>query len=369
MGVLSFGKLHASYGTTGNDQIGDYQYLTRYTASSYGNPYQGATGIAPREHSNPNLQWELTKKLQGGINLGFFNDRVLADINYYYNRSGNQLLSYLLPSLTGFGTVTRNFPAIVQNTGWEVALTSSNIKGDGFNWTTNFNVTVPENKLASFPGIENSTYGRGLAVGQPVTVIKMYQSAGVDPKTGLYQFYAADGTLTTAPSATNDRTFFYDPSPTLFGGLQNSLNYKAFQLDFLFEFKKQTGPNIRTAYTTPGSFSFASPGYNLPVFFLDAWKQEGDVTDIQRVSTSGRAIIESEMGFDDASYIRLKNVSFSWVVPQLWQKTAGFQNCRVFAQGQNLLTFTKYAGLDPENASISALPPLRVITLGVQVGL
>jgi TonB-linked SusC/RagA family outer membrane protein len=369
LGILSFGKLHASYGTTGNDQIGDYQYLTKYSATSYGNPYQGAISISPKEHSNPNLQWELTKKLQGGINLGLFKDRIIADINYYYNRSGNQLLSYLLPTLTGFGTVTRNFPAIVQNTGLEVALNSTNIRLNKFTWTTNFNFTIPKNKLASFPGIENSTYARGLAIGQPANVIKMYKSAGVDPVTGLYQFYTADGSVVTAPSATNDRIHFYDPNPSFFGGLQNSFSFKTFQLDFLFEFKKQTGPNVLTAYPNPGSFSFASPGYNLPVYFLDAWKQAGDVTTVQKVSTTARAITDSDRGFDDASYIRLKNVSFSWTVPQKWQKAAGFQNCRLFAQGQNLLTFTNYIGLDPENTSISALPPLRVITLGVQVAL
>ncbi|RDC55264.1 SusC/RagA family TonB-linked outer membrane protein [Pedobacter chinensis] len=366
--VLSFGKLHASYGTTGNDQIGDYQYLTKYTPTTYNNPYQGATAISPREHSNPNLQWELTKKLQGGINLGFLDDRILADIGYYYNRSGNQLLSYVLPSLTGFATVTRNFPAIVQNTGWEVAITSSNIRSDNFTWTTSVNFTIPRNKLASFPGIENSTYARGLAVGAPANVIKMYKSAGVDPKTGLYQFYSATGALVTAPSSTTDRIHYYDPNPRFFGGFQNSLTYKRFSLDFLFEFKKQTGPNVRTAYTFPGSFSSVSPSGNLPVYFLDAWRQEGDVTDIQKVSTGGRAINDSDLGFGDASYIRLKNVSLSWTIPANWQKAAGLQNCRLFAQGQNLLTITNYMGLDPENASISALPPLRVCTIGAQIG-
>lgn len=369
LGILSFGKLHGSYGTTGNDQIGDYQYLNTYLATSYNNPYQGTTSISPRGHSNPYLQWELTKKLQGGVSVGFLNDRILADINYYYNRSGNQLLSYVLPALTGFASVTKNFPAIVQNTGWEVAITTSNVKRDGFTWTTGFNFTVPKNKLASFPGIENSTYGRGLAVGQPANVIKMYKFAGVDPKTGVYQFYAADGTITTKPSATTDRIHFYDPNPSFFGGLQNSLGYKAFQLDFLFEFKKQTGPNVRTAYPLPGSFSFVSPGYNLPVYFLNAWKQENDVTDIQKVSTTGSVINDSDISFDNASYIRLKNVSLSWNIPQKWLKTARFQNCRLFAQGQNLLTFTNYLGLDPENASVSALPPLRVVTIGIQAGL
>jgi TonB-linked SusC/RagA family outer membrane protein len=369
LGPLSFGKLHASYGTTGNDQIGDYQYLTKYTPTTYANPYQGSTAISPREHSNPNLQWELTKKLQGGINLGFLKDRILADISYYYNRSGNQLLSYVLPSLTGFATVTRNFPAIVQNTGWEVAITGSNIRNDHFTWTTSVNFTVPKNKLASFPGIENSTYARGLAIGQPANVIKMYKNAGVDPNTGLYQFYAANGALVTAPSSTTDRIHFYDPNPSFFGGLQNSLSYNQFQLDFLFEFKKQTGPNIRTAYSMPGSFSSVSPGGNLPTYFLDAWKQEGDPSDIQKVSTGGRAINDSDLAFGDASYIRLKNVSFSWNVPVRWQKAAGMKNLRLFAQGQNLLTVTDYMGLDPENASITALPPLRLVTIGVQIGL
>ena len=156
--VLSFGKLRLSYGTTGNDQVGDYQYLGLFNPTYAPTPYQGIVGYQPSGLANPNLQWELTKKLDAGLDIGLFNEDILLNANYFYNQSSNQLLGYNLPITTGFTSIERNFPAVVQNTGIELMVTTKNIRGKNFSWTTSFNVTIPRNKLVSFPDLATSSY-------------------------------------------------------------------------------------------------------------------------------------------------------------------------------------------------------------------
>jgi len=131
---LSFGKIKGSYGTTGSDQLLDYQYLSTFSPITSGNPYQGISTLRSNGLSNPYLQWEETRKFSIGLDLGFLKDRILINSNYYRNRSSNQLIGYRLPSTTGFGAITRNFPAEVQNTGLELAITTVNVQGKIFNW-------------------------------------------------------------------------------------------------------------------------------------------------------------------------------------------------------------------------------------------
>src|SRR5690606_29627649 len=112
---LSHGKLRASYGTSGNDQIGDYRFMSLYYSRSRAVPYQGVTGLFTTGFPNPYLQWEETRKLQAGLEAGFWDDRVLLHLTYYRNRSSNQLLYYALPIITGHTDITSNFPATIQN--------------------------------------------------------------------------------------------------------------------------------------------------------------------------------------------------------------------------------------------------------------
>ena len=373
--LLSFGKLSASYGTTGNDQIGDYTYLTLYTApSSIATPYQSLTGLQPKNLSNPYLQWEETRKLRAGLDIGLFKDRILASANYFLNRSSNELISYTLPLLTGFSSIMRNFPAVVQNSGWELTLTTINFKGKSFSWTSNFNLTIPKNKLVSFPGLSSSSYASSLVIGKPITLQKKYRFVGVDPLTGVYEVADAHGNPTLSPSFSTDRTVTVDPSLRYYGGIQNTLGYKGLQLDIFIQFTKQVMYNdYGTIGSNPGYFSPSNyPAGNQPSFVLARWQKQGDNSSIQRYSTqtlqSGLAL-SSNLVYTDGSYARIKNLSLSWQLPEGWKKRARVQSCRIYAQGQNLFTITRYKGLDPETGSSITLPPLRVITAGLQIGL
>lgn len=367
---ISFGKLRASYGTTGNDQIGDYQFLNRYgTVSNVQVPYQGVTSIAPVGIPNPYLQWEETKKLQFGLDLGFFKDRILLSANYNRNRSSNQLLSYALPATTGVGSIITNFPATIENTAWEFSVNTDNIHSGNFKWTSNFNLTIPKNKLVSFPNIETSTYNSSLIVGEPFTIVKLYHFMGVDPTTGAYGFSDSKGNLTASPQNPADKTVALNTAPKFYGGLQNSISYKGFELSFLFQFVKQIGTNY--------AFGFRPGRYNLnqPDYVLSRWRKPGDVTKIQRYNSNFDLfdaytnVTQSDGVWTDASYIRLKNLSLSWQLPKAALQKLHLKDFRLYTQGQNLLTITNYKGLDPENLSTTSLPILRMITVGVQATL
>ena len=365
---LSFGKIKASYGTTGNDQIGDYQFLSLYNSVTAGVPYQGINTLQVSNLPNAYLQWEETRKLYIGLDLGFIKDRIIINAGYYHNRSSNQLLGYKLPISTGFGSILENFPALVQNSGWEVSVNTTNIESKGIKWSTSFNLTIPKNKLVEFPGIESSTYANSIVVGQPITIERKFHLIGVDPATGGYYF--ASKTNPFNPSFPDDATVLINTQPQLFGGIQNSLHCKGFQIDFLVQFVKQKGANYFF-----GRFPGASR-LNQPVYVLDRWQKPGDATAHQRYNSNFilsnqyiNAAFTSDAAFADASFARLKNLSISWQLPGSLLKKIHVHALRVYTQAQNLLTITEYKGLDPETLSSATLPPLRVVTIGLQVSL
>ncbi len=364
---LSFGKIRASYGTTGNDQVGNYSYLELYNITGY--PYNSAQGFYPAGPLNPNLAWEVDRKLEVGIELGFLKDRINVEASFYRNRSSNQLVNTPLPSITGFYSVQSNLPALVQNTGLEFQLNTVNIKSSGFNWTSSFNLAMNRNKLLAFPNLANSTYSQTYVIGQPLSIIKAFNMIGVNPTTGVYQFADAKGQPTYNPSFQTDKTELINTTPQFYGGFANTFSYKGFSLDFLFQFVNQTGINLFGTYQTmPGT------EFNQPVDYLNRWQKPGDKAKYQMFSQNygGQASNElnyapySNFAYSDASYIRLKNLSLSYSLPSNWDKIAHLKSCQVFVQAQNLLTITKYEGIDPESQG-SSLPPMRVVTFGFMI--
>jgi TonB-dependent starch-binding outer membrane protein SusC len=368
---LSFGKVRGSYGTTGSDQIGEYQFMNLYLPIAAATPYQGAIGVESDRIPNPYLKWEETRKLQVGLDVGFWADRLFFTANYFHNRSGNQLMGYDLPITAGFSGITLNFPAVIQNTGLELSIKTDNIRSNDFQWTTNANITIPKNKLVSFPDKELTSYNNSLVIGKPVSITRVSHLAGVDPLTGLYQFRSAKGIIVSSPSD-DDKNVFIDPTPKFYGGLQNSLSYKGIQLDFTFQFVKQIGPNYKLGYL-PGMYYGTSNIGNQPVSILGRWKDTGNISSIQRYGTGFNTLFSwldasnSDAAWSDASYIRLKNVSLSWQFPSVWCRKIHVQGLRAYVKAQNLLTFTAYKGLDPETKSSFTLPPLRIFTVGAQL--
>ncbi|AJA70412.1 TonB-linked outer membrane protein, SusC/RagA family [Myroides sp. A21] len=359
---LSFGKLRASYGTSGNDNIGDYQYLDTYTLNP--NNYNDITGLVPSRLYNPDFSWEKTKKLEAALEVALFNDRLQFELAYYRNRSSNQLVGIPLPATTGFASIQDNLPATVENKGWEFSFNSENIKTKDFSWTTSFNISFPKNTLLSFPNLEASTYADQFIVGKSTSVRKLYNFEGIDPLTGQYTFtdYNNDGKITSG----FDKHNIQEIKTQYHGGIQNTLSYKNFSLDFLFQFVKQTNYNFNYDITVPGSI------YNQPIEILNSWSPTNPNSQYGYFSSGYNSVMlnninlfkSSNMTVGDASYIRLKNVSISYILKLPQSK---LDSVRFYFQGQNLWTITNYYGLDPEYALTRYLPPLKTYAFGVQL--
>ncbi|WP_160710804.1 SusC/RagA family TonB-linked outer membrane protein [Chitinophaga solisilvae] len=363
--IISFGKLRASYGLVGNDQIPDYQYLSTYRS---GSTYQGNSGLSPARVTNPDYSWERNRKLEVGLELGALKDRILLTASWFSNRSDNQLVGYMLPSQTGFLSYQANFPALVQNKGWEFTLNTINHKSGAWIWKSSFNISFTDNKLISFPGLAGSSYADTYVEGRSLSIVRGYHYLRIDPGTGVPVFASASGKDTSLPAYGTDRDIMGKTMPDFFGGLSNSVSYKGFQLDFLFQFVKQEGYS-----------PFYWPGVTkvLPDEAMNRWRKPGDNTDVPVATTlrannaAGNAYLPyilSDRFWGDASYIRLKNVSLSYSLPVAWLRHARMSQGRIYLQGQNLLTFTGYKGSDPESPRQQySTPMIKTITIGTQI--
>lgn len=368
---INLGKLRASYGITGNDQIPDYGYLQLYNTSG---TYQGTSTIIPSSSNigNPDFSWETNRKLEFAIQLSLFNERLSMETSWYRNRSSNQLIGDPLPLSTGSLTVQANRAALVQNTGWEILASIKILNTQNWQWTTGINLTIPRNKLIAYPGLDQSSDVNNLIIGKPLSIYKTFNLIGVDWQTGFYNIEDHDGNRTLD---NKDRYLYKFTGQYFYGGIQNSVSYKNFSLDFLLGFTKQNGSNYTTSQLIPGLWSSSDyPTANQPIYVLDRWRQEGDQTNIQKFSTNDafnstyeNARTFGGLNISDASYIRLKNISLSYSLPAKWLSKVKIQKADLMLSGQNILTITNYKGLDPETQSMNVLPPLKTWALGLNV--
>lgn len=358
---LSFGKIRSSYGEVGSDAIGDYGYASTYSSNTYGsgNPAMAATRIA-----NANYQWEVTKKFETALDLGFFNDRLSMSAAFYRNVSGNQLVGFPLSPQAGFTSYQANMPAEVENTGWEFTLSSTNVRTKNFNWSTSFNISVNDNKLLSFPGIEYTSYYSTYIVGKPLNSRYLYNYTGTVNGTPQFEDANGDGRISTgfAQTGRGDRQYTGNRNPKYFGGIQNTISYKSFTLDFLFQFVKQSGSNLMSASGIQPGYPYGIANYQVDEY--NEYLAQGNVLS-SAYQPGFLNYLGSTATITDASYIKLKNVSASYNIPLDQSSQKFIQNIRLSLQGQNLVTFTKYKGFDPETQGL-VLPPLRTITLGTQ---
>ncbi|MBD3906890.1 SusC/RagA family TonB-linked outer membrane protein [Chryseobacterium sp. Ch-15] len=357
---LSFGKLRGSLGTAGSDNIGDYQYIDTYTVSS-SNPYNAVNGLLPTRLYNPDYSWEKTTKLEAAIEMGLLRNRLNLSVAWYRNRSTNQLIGYQLPTVTGFNSVLSNLNAEVENRGWELELNARPFKGK-LKWETGFNLTFPKNRLLSFPGLEGSTYSNQFVIGESTSLIKLYELQGLNPQTGAYMFtdYNGDGKITSP----QDNRIIENLNVQYFGGWNNTVTYKDFSLSFLFQFVKQRARNYNNIMPVPGSMN------NQPVEVMNVWSVQnpgGSYMPYTSQSNPLHSLFQnSTAAVSDASFIRLKNVQLSYSIPV---RESMFKSVRIYFQGQNLLTLTKYFGIDPEFTGIGFLPPLKTYSFGMQLSL
>lgn len=365
--VLSFGKLRMSYGITGNDQVGDYRFLDNWRNVSL--TYQGISGLQPAQLYNPDYSWETNRKWETGLDIGLFNDNLFFTSVYFINRSSNRLINYTLPAQTGFGSVLQNWNATVENAGWEFSVSAKHKTNQKVRWNIDFNVTLPKNKLVSFPGLDMSSYRSSFVEGHSLSVIRALKYQGVDLETGIYQFQDIDSNNVLN---TLDYQVLGQTDPKYYGGMHFGIGIKNWQLDFLVEFRKQLGRNLIATQSN------SIPGYwmdNQPILALDRWPHNSENPLYQRATTQAGTeaynaavtlLPGSDAAFSDASFIRGKNVAISYRFKlSALSKISG----KVYIRGQNLFTITNYLGADPENQNLYMLPPLRTIVGGLQLTL
>ncbi|MCE3074162.1 SusC/RagA family TonB-linked outer membrane protein [Chryseobacterium gwangjuense] len=354
---LSFGKLRGSYGSAGSDLIGDYQFYDTYRTTS--TPYNSLQGLLLSRLYNPDFSWEVTHKLEIGMELGFLKDRINLGINWYKNRSSNQLVGIPLSLVTGFSSYQGNLKATVENKGWEFSLQSSNIKHKDFSWATSLNLSIPKNELIEFPNLQGSTYANTFVIGYSTNVRKLYHFLGVDPNTGLYQFEDKNG---DGKLDINDQYIVKEIGTEWYGGIVNNFKYKSFELSILFQLSKQSQFNLKSNSYGLGNMK------NLPEEFLDYWRADRPNATYQKPSSGANPaamaatinFVNSDAIVSDVFSFRLRNISLRYTIPGDILKVL---RATVFLEGQNLAVWTNLKGLDPE-ASLGFLPPLRVISFG-----
>jgi TonB-linked SusC/RagA family outer membrane protein len=366
---LSYGKLRASYGTVGNDQIADYGYLSSYAVDPYS---YGGTSIFPVRVANPKYGWETDHKIDLALETGFIKDRILLTADWFNNRTGNQLVMAPLSTQSGFSFYQANLPAVVESMGWEFELKTINIKGKSVSWTSSFNLTTTHNKLVSFPGLATTDYAGVFIIGKPINNYTGYHFTGLQNGIATVADLNKDGVITPGLEQTpekGDYKIIGQSSPKFFGGFSNTVVYGQFRLDVLFQFVKQLKPDYRAVFP----YSPVQPGAMInqdSKILSDGFKLSADVSSVASQAYLNY-YLSSDAVYSDASFIRLKNINLAYDLPHSWLKAAKIKSAGVFVRGQNLLTITHYFGFDPETGgnSVPSLPPLKQIVAGIHCSL
>ncbi len=377
-GLFDLLKLRASYGLNGNQAIGYYPWQSSACSANYGS----AGGLYPCTVGNPGLHWERTAQLNIGTDIEMFDGRLALTAEWYQKKTNDLIVSRPIAGNSGFTSVFDNV-GNMSNTGVELQISTINAKStraNGFFWTTTLNVAHNKNEVTKLFGDQPFSNGTRLInrveVGQPIGAFHAYRFLGVDPQTGdaIYDDINGDGDITSA-----DRTIVGSPWPDFTGGLTNHMSIGGFDLTGFFQFSK--GNKV---FNGMRIFSDAG-GYYLDNHFRDVlnrWQQPGDVTDQPRASydgTSGAREVSSRF-IEDASYIRLRELTFGYNLPNRVARRLGFDNARVYLMGRNVFTITDYTGYNPDvnsngstaNVSLGtdfyAYPIARTFSFGVQLG-
>ncbi|HTE01068.1 MAG TPA: TonB-dependent receptor [Mucilaginibacter sp.] len=382
--TLSNLKIRASYGLTGNAEIGNYAALGLFSGDA---GYNGVAGQRFFQLENPNLKWEKTTQFDIGIDWGFFNNRLSGSFDFYDKRTKDLLLNVNIPETLGIGSQLQNLGKMY-NRGFEVTLSSDNFVGK-FRWSTSFNASYNKNVVTFVQGqiIDDGADLNRVIEGQPIGVFYGREYAGVNPQNGDAIYYLntknADGTLdrgTTSDYNAAQNVPLGNPTPNWTGGITNTFNYKGFDLSFTIY-----GSFGNKIYNGGGQYmsSSASNGFdNQTLDQMKYWDKPGDITDVPEPRMFyANGTDPSSRYLSSGSYVRLKTASLGYTFPKEMLAKIKIDRLRIFVNGFNLFKITKYKGWDPEvstdflasNINLSndfySAPQPRTITFGVNVGL
>ncbi|MDB4583059.1 TonB-dependent receptor [Draconibacterium sp.] len=401
-------KVRASFGYTGNQEIGLYNSLPTTSTNSYtwGDGSLG-TGVSPNIIANPGLQWEKTAQYNVGVDMGFFNNRLGVIIDYYHKKTTQMLYSEQVPLSTGFQSYLNNIGSM-QNQGIELEIRSDILTGD-LKWDVNFNLSANRNKVLSLAGVLYKDVGatqgdvkidnwlRRIWVGEPIGAFFGWQFDGIfqdqaevdahnqtigndwvggrkykdvsseddNPEDGKY-LGAPDGVVDNS-----DRQIIGNALPDFIGGMNNNLSYKNFNLNVFFQWS--VGNDIfsydKTQITLP------TGGQNVLAFMEDRWTPTNPNNELPKATTN-RQIVINDYYVEDGSYLKIKNIVLGYTFPNSLIPVVDRLN--VYASLDNFITFTKYSGFDPEvsyrgasnltmGEDYSTYPQSKTVMFGVKI--
>jgi TonB-linked SusC/RagA family outer membrane protein len=375
-------KLRASIGTTGNQNIGDFTSIGLYsTGSNYNFNNVILPGTRPATISNEDLKWETTTQFNAGFDLALINFRLNFTGDFYYKRTQDLLINVDLPRSTGFQSGIQNLGE-VENMGWELSLRSYNVKREKFNWNSQFNISANRNKVLDIGGedqvifageIPESGFSVIVQEDLPLGTFYGYRSLGVNPDDGdiVFEDINGDGVITE-----DDRTIIGDANPDFILGFSNTFTFGGFSLDILLQSSIGNDVFNATRIETEGMFSVK----NGSEATLDRWQNPGDITRIPRAvfgDPNDNSRI-SDRFIEDGSFLRIRNITLSYNLPNSITERFKIQNLSIYASGQNLWTLSGYTGYDPEvnrdggNAISQGIdygtyPQARIMTGGIKL--
>ncbi|MBC8033649.1 MAG: TonB-dependent receptor [Chitinophagaceae bacterium] len=353
---ISYLKLRASYGVVGNANIPSGAYYDNYRSG--GNPYNANSTLYLNDLGNPDLKWETLKNIDVAVEFGLFNNRLTGEVAYYNKASTDILLRPGISPSTGFERAWRNLSnSEILNEGIEISGSYKIVDGKDFRWTVGGNIAKNRNEVLKYElgpdAVQGGTNDTRIVVGLPVGVNYLVRYSGVDPVDGLPIWLDNSGKQTKTYSL-NHRVYAGSVMPDWIGGFNTNLQYKGFELSTLFTFV--IGGNL---YESSGKYQFlglSRKNWNFREDFLDRWTEPGDVSKYPRLvydaasypGVSSEDQFNSTMFLESASYLRMRELTLAYVIPNSILRKLPVKNIRLFVTGTNLLTFTKYSGGDPE---------------------
>lgn len=364
---LTMGQVALSSGTSGNSEIPNYEHLALVGG---GSDYVGDAGVAPIQPGNESLTWENTWTSNLAFHFGFWN-RLNVDLELYNKKTTDMLMAVPLAysQSNGYGYIWDNIGAMV-NRGVELNVNATVLAVKDFSWNVNANVGYNHNRLTElYNGVdeyETANTSTKLVVGHPVGEFYVNRYAGVNPANGDALWYDKDGNITNELRDEDKVMIGKSYHAPWQGGFGTALSWKGLSLSAQFSWVGDRWMINNDRYFDESNGRFMT--YNQSRRLLNRWKQPGDVTDIPR---HGEYTEFDSRLLEDASFLRLKNLMLSYSLPKnLLKKTGFIRGLRVYAQGQNLLTFTNFSGLDPEgtrNVYAAQYPMSRQYTFGLDL--
>ncbi|NGM62374.1 TonB-dependent receptor [Sphingobacterium sp. SGG-5] len=404
-------KIRNSWGQTGNNRIGDYSYYAKmrslitsegiYASTEYPFDDNYVSGVIITSPKNERLKWETSSQWDIGIDMGFLNDKIKLTVDYYDKRTDGLLLNASLPPSYGFTTAIRNIGKI-QNSGFEFSLETFNIKRKNFSWSSNFNIAFNRNKVLALAENQESivsviSYSNSYIakIGNPLGQIYGYQymgtykyddfdligdtyvlkegipnngtdRAGIQPGDAKFLDVNGDGVVNNMDGVVTGNAV-----PRHIGGFSNTFKYKNFDANIFLQWSY--GNDVLNANKLAFGRGKPDREYNRWAMYSDRWTPDNPYSDIPRVGGWATGVYSS-YEVEDASFLRLKSISFGYNLPNNLVKKFSLRRLRLYGSVNNLITWTKYTGYDPEvstrNSALtpgydaSAYPRARTITIG-----